>query len=201
MILRKFMYRRFFASLPVAIPVPEQPVPIQHYLRQPQRLVKALVDPTRTEQLSQDCFRLKMRPLNFLMLSVQPIVDMRVWAEPNGTIRLRSNRCEIRGIEYINQRFSLNLAGKLEPRTANGKTILYGRADLEVKVEIPPALWLTPQPIIDGTGNTLLNSVLHTIKQRLTKHLIADYRAWAGDEQNQKTTSATLQLSPNAQSS
>lgn len=199
------MYSRFFASLPVEIPVPEQPVPIQHYLRQPQRLVSALVDPARTEKLSPDCFRLKMRPLHFLMLSVQPTVDMKVWAEPNGTVHLRSRRCEIRGVEYINQRFSLNLVGRLEPRTENGKTTLYGRANLEVKVEMPPPLWFTPQPIIDATGNTLLTSVLHTIKQRLTRHLIADYRAWAGQERQQQgreaTANGTMQLSPNAQSS
>lgn len=195
------MRSRFFSSVPVEIPVPDQPVPIQHYLRQPQRLVKALVDPKRVDVLSPDCFRLKMRPLHFLTLTVQPTVDMRVWADAKGTVRLRSVGCEIRGVEYINQRFSLDLVGRLEPYTHNGKTTLYGKADLKVGVDMPPALWLTPKPIIDATGNTVLASVLHTVKQRLTRHLIADYRAWAGETQPDTPLSLSPNMSPNIQSS
>jgi hypothetical protein len=124
---------------------------------------------------------------------------MRVWADAKGTVRLRSLACEIRGVEYINQRFSLDLVGRLEPYTHNGKTTLYGKADLQVSVDIPPALWFTPQPVIDATGNALLASVLHTVKQRLTRHLIADYRAWAGQER--RSSEPSFRLSPNAQSS
>lgn len=197
------MYCRFSSSLPVEIPVPEQPVPIRHYLRQPQRLVKALVDPTRTEVLAADGFRLKMRPLHFFMLSVQPTVDLRVWADANGTVRLRSVGCDIRGSEsihqYINDRFSLDLVGRLEPYTHDGKTTLYGKADLKVSVDVPPVLWFTPQPVLEATGNALLASVLHTVKQRLTRHLLADYRTWAGETQS--TQEPSLRLSPNAQSS
>ena len=47
------MICKFTASQSVDIPVVEQKVPIQHYLRQPKRLVNALVDPTRLEQLDQ----------------------------------------------------------------------------------------------------------------------------------------------------
>jgi hypothetical protein len=195
------MRSRFTSSVPVEIPVPNQPIPIQHYLRQPQRLVTALVDPSRVDVLSADCFRLKMRPLHFLMLTLQPTVDMRVWADAQGTVKLRSVGCEIRGVEYINQRFSLDLVGRLEPHTHNGKTTLYGKADLKVAVDMPPALWLTPKPIIDATGNTLLASVLHTVKQRLTRHLIADYRAWAGETQQDTPLSLSPKMSPKIQSS
>jgi Protein of unknown function (DUF1997) len=92
------MPTRFTASQSVEIAIPEQPIPIQYYLRQPQRLVNALVDPSRIQQLSEEIFRLKMRPLNFMSLSIQPTVDMRVWAESNGTIYVQSVGCEILGI-------------------------------------------------------------------------------------------------------
>lgn len=173
------MQTQFFASQSVQIAVPEQPVPIQHYLRQPQRLVQALVDPTRIEQLSDELFRLKMRPLNFMTLSIQPIVDLRVWAESDGTVHLTSTNCELRGVEYINQRFALNLIGKLSPCEFNGTTHLKGKADLEVKVELPPPFWFTPKPFLEATGNALLKSVLLTIKQRLMHQLLLDYRQWA----------------------
>lgn len=56
----------FRASETVEIKVQQKEIPIQHYLRQPQRLVKAIASPNLMEQLSEELFRLKMRPLNLL---------------------------------------------------------------------------------------------------------------------------------------
>ncbi|MEB3340105.1 DUF1997 domain-containing protein [Okeania sp.] len=176
------MIIRFTASQSVDIPVVEQKVPIQHYLRQPKRLVNALTDSTRLEQLDENYFRLKMRPLHFMTLTIQPTVDMRLWSSSRGKIYLKSEKCEIRGVKYINQRFNLNLTGILETMQINGITHLKGKAELEVKVELPPPLWLTPLPVLETTGNGLLKSVLLTIKQRLTHQLLLDYRQWACDE-------------------
>ncbi|MFN6564798.1 MAG: DUF1997 domain-containing protein [Nostoc sp. ChiSLP01] len=169
---------RFTASQSVEIAVPEEPIPIQYYLRQPQRLVKALVDNSRIQQLSEEIFRLKMRPLTFMSLSIQPTVDMRVWVESNDIIYLRSLGCEILGFEYINQRFALNLKGHLSPKDLSTGTRLQGRADLEVQIDLPPPFSLTPKPILEATGNGLLKSVLLTVKQRLLHQLLADYRQW-----------------------
>ncbi|MBC1235953.1 hypothetical protein VF14_02370 [Nostoc linckia z18] len=172
------MATRFSASQSVEIAVQEEPIPIQYYLRQPQRLVRALVDNSRIQQLSEEIFRLKMRPLTFMSLSIQPTVDMRVWAESNDIIYLRSLGCEILGFEYINQRFALNLKGHLSPKEVSTGTRLQGRADLEVQIDLPPPFSLTPKPILEATGNALLKSVLLTIKQRLSHQLLADYRYW-----------------------
>jgi len=172
------MATRFSASQSVEIAVQEEPIPIQYYLRQPQRLVRALVDNSRIQQLSEERFRLKMRPLTFMSLSIQPTVDMRVWAESNDIIYLRSLGCEILGFEYINQRFALNLKGHLSPKEVSTGTRLQGRADLEVQIDLPPPFSLTPKPILEATGNALLKSVLLTIKQRLSHQLLADYRYW-----------------------
>ncbi|WP_071188300.1 DUF1997 domain-containing protein [Trichormus sp. NMC-1] len=172
------MGTKFTASQSLEIAVPKQPISIHHYLRQPQRLVKTLADNSRIEQLSEEVFRLKMRPLAFMSLSIQPTVDMRVWADSQGTIYLRSLGCEILGFEYINQRFALNLKGYLSPYQLGGETRLQGKADLEVLVDIPLPFSLTPKSILEATGNGLLKSVLLTIKQRLLHHLLADYRRW-----------------------
>jgi hypothetical protein len=172
------MVTKFIASQSVEISVPQQSIPIQHYLRQPQRLVNALADNTRIQQLSEEVFRLKMRPLSFMSLSIQPTVDMRVWADASGTVYLRSLGCEILGFEYINERFSLNLKGYLSPILISGETHLQGKADLEVLVDIPQPFSFTPKSILETTGNGLLKSVLLTIKQRLSHHLLADYRQW-----------------------
>lgn len=169
----------FHASQSVQIAVPEQPIPIRHYLRQPQRLTHALVDPSRIEPLGKDCVRLKMRPLNFMMLTIQPTVDMRIWADADGVVHLCSVGSEIRGVQYIDERFHLNLVGQLAPQDHPDGIHLVGRADLQVHVDLPPPLSFTPRPIIETTGNGLLQSVLMTVKQRLMHQLLVDYRRWA----------------------
>ncbi|MGB3491514.1 MAG: DUF1997 domain-containing protein [Elainellaceae cyanobacterium] len=190
------MFARFQSSQTVDIAVPEQSVPIQHYLRQPHRVIRALVDPKRTESLARDVFRLKMRPLSFLILSIQPTVDMKLWADSDGTIHLKSVGCKIHGVDFIDQRFNLTLAGELSPIERDGKTHLVGRADLQVEVNVPPPLEFTPRLILERTGNGLLGSVLMTIKQRLMHQLIADYRAWVKTQTQAVQTSSTSALAP-----
>ncbi|MBD1909281.1 MULTISPECIES: DUF1997 domain-containing protein [unclassified Leptolyngbya] len=183
----------FHSSQSVDLSVPELSIPVQHYLRQPQRLVQALVDPSRVEVLSENCFRLKMRPLNFLMLNIQPVVDLELQVDGNGAIALHSVGCEILGVEYINERFRLTLEGRLRPELVYGKTHLKGLADLHVHVDVPPMLWLTPKPILEATGNGLLKSILMTVKQRLTHQLLQDYRHWV-EAQMQEAPAANSSL-------
>jgi Protein of unknown function (DUF1997) len=170
---------KFTADRSIDIAVPKQPVPIQHYLRQPQRLVRALVDPNRIKQVGDDEFCLTMRALSFFGFNLQPTVFLRVWVELDGTVRIVSTHCEIRGIEYIDKRFSLKLEGSLSPSKRGENTYLQGTADLEVQVDLPPPLGFTPKAIVEAAGNSLLKSILLTFKQRLMHQLLVDYVTWA----------------------
>jgi len=190
------MTSQFTASQSVELAVAEQPIPIQHYLRQPQRLVNAIADPTLIEQLSPERFRLKMRPLHFLSLTFQPRVTLKVWADMDGTVHLRSIGCDIPGLDYINQRFTLEVKGKLYPEQQQKTTRLKGKADLKVRVDIPFPLSMTPQPILETTGNGLLKSVLLRIKQKLMHQLLFDYRQWANADRQTLSQPKSQQLSP-----
>lgn len=183
---------RFTADESVNLAVPQESSSIQHYLRQPHRLVAAIADPKLMTPLSDNRFHLKMRPLNFLdIYHFQPSAVLRVVADSNGTVTLTSERCEVLGNDYINDRFSLSLKGKLYPVEQNGKTYLRGKAELKVDVDLPPPLWFTPRPMLETTGNGLLKSVLMRIKQKLMSQLISDYRQWSNQSENttQKDTS------------
>ncbi|QUS61741.1 DUF1997 domain-containing protein [Synechocystis sp. PCC 7339] len=173
------------------------PLPsLQHYLRQPQRLVQTIADPKLMEVLPGDRFRLKMRPLNFLdIYHFQPTVVLKVWSNATGTVFLESESCEIRGIDYINHRFSLQLKGRLAPYRQDGHTLLQGKADLQVGVDLPQALWLTPKPLLEMAANGLLRGVLARIKQRLQGQLLADYQQWLA----QQNGSLVIQASPAAE--
>jgi Protein of unknown function (DUF1997) len=170
---------KFTADRSVDIAVPKHPVPIQHYLRQPHRLVRSLGEPDRIKQIGDDEFCLTVRTLSFFGFELQPTVFLRVWAEADGTVRIVSTNCEIRGIDYINQRFSLELVGKLSPYLKQGQTYLSGRADLSVQVVLPPPLSFTPRAIVEAAGNSLLKSILIAFKQKLMHQLLADYVVWA----------------------
>ena len=172
------MDTRFSASLGVEIIVPEQPIHITNYLRQPQRVVSALAASSQIEPLGGEIYRLKMRQLNFMTLCIQPVVDLRVWVTETATINLQSVACELRGIEYMQDKFSLDLKGQLSPCQQHGTTYLKGQANLVVQVELPPPFSFMPRSLLETAGNGLLMSVLSTIKQRLLQQLLEDYRNW-----------------------
>lgn len=188
---------RFTASEAVNLVIPPEETPIQHYLRQPRRLVAAIADPKLMTPLSENRFHLKMRPINFLDLyHFQPSAVLKVVADSNGVVTLTSESCEVIGNDYINDRFSLQLKGKLYPIQEKGKIYLRGRADLKVDVDLPPPLWLTPRPMLETTGNGLLKSVLMRIKNKLMNQLISDYRQWANQSETTDSQQETSFSSP-----
>jgi hypothetical protein len=107
---------------------------------------------------------------------------LKVWAGASGNVYLKSESCEIKGIEYINRRFFLDLKGKLTSVQIDDKIYLQGKANLTVKVDLPPPLWLTPKPLLQSTGNSLLKGVLMRIKHQLVSQLIKDYYDFAHTE-------------------
>jgi hypothetical protein len=184
----------FTASQSVSIVVPTAAVPIQHYLRQPHRLVQALTEPQQIECIGENRYRLKMKPRQFLMFNLQPTVDIQLQTAPDGSVYLHSTACELRGIDFVNQRFHLDLEGVLSPRMKTGRTHLEGLADLQVQVDLPPVLWMTPRAIVETTGNGLLKSILMTIKQRLVHQLVLDYQKWASMELDVSTQPQALSV-------
>jgi hypothetical protein len=170
---------RFSASQSVEIGIFDEIIPIKLYLRKPERVVNALIDPARVQKINQETYRFQILPLGFLNQTIQPTVDIKIWAEPNGTIRLKSLSCKLSGLEYISQRFNFKLEGYLSPTKVNNVTFLEGKADLQVEVELPAPLLFTPRPLLETAGNNLLKGVLGTMKKRLLNHLLADYHKWA----------------------
>ncbi len=147
------------------------------------------MNPEQVETLGFDRFRFSLQPFKFIVLKIQPVVDLEVKVSEAGSVKLRSTDCEIRGNQYINQRFDLDLQGWLEPRSKNAETHLVGQADLTVKFELPPALRFTPKSLIESAGNHLLRGILATIKQRLVQQLLVDYAQWAESEPAAETCS------------
>ena len=169
----------FFVSQRLRLNVVNEAIPIEHYLRQPQRIVAAITDSSRVEQLSLSRFRLRLRALQFMMLRFQPLAELEVRAQDDGSIHLKSEKCEVEGAEFLQDSLSLQLTGKLSPQRVGPTTELVGHADLSVEVDVPPPLELVPDPVLQRTGTAFLNGILLTIKRRLERQLVRDYRRWA----------------------
>lgn len=174
--------------------VPNEAIPIEHYLKQPQRLVQAITDPKRIEPLDDSVYRLSLRPLHFLSIRVEPTADIQVRTDSYGALHLKSLASHVQGVDFIDHAFSMDLTGILTPVRSGQQTRLQGEAHLTVRVEIPYPLKLMPGAVIESTGRTLLNGVLLTIKHRMERHLISDYRAWVQARHQHPTSHDSLKL-------
>ena len=190
--------RHFQVSQTLKMVVPNEVIPIEHYLRQPQRLVQAITDPSRIQYLAPSHFRLQLLPLQFMMLRLEPTVDLQVWSQAEGTLHLRSLDCQIRGTQFLPPSFGLELAGTLSPHRQGSTTELRGQADLKVQVNVPPPLKLLPEPVLEKSGRAFLNGILLTIKYRLERQLLQDYRRWVKAKLAHANTPMTVPLGNNA---
>jgi hypothetical protein len=184
--------RHFQVSQKLKMSVPDEAIPIEHYLRQPERLVRAITDPSRIQQLAPSHFRLQLLPLQFMMLRLEPIVDLQVWTQGEGTLHLRSLDCQIRGAQFLEQSFRLELSGILLSQRRGSTTELGGKADLNIKVDVPPPLKLLPDSVLEQSGRAFLNGILSTIKYRLERQLIRDYQRWVKAKLAQPKTHLTM---------
>ncbi len=190
--------RHFQVSQTLKMVVPNQVIPIEQYLRQPQRLVQAITDPSRIQQLAPSHLRLRLSPLKFMMLRLEPKVDLQVWTEAEGTLYLKALDCEIQGAQFLQESFGLELAGTLSPHRRGSETALSGKADLKVQVEVPPPLRLIPESVLESSGRAFLKGILLTIKYRLERQLVQDYRRWVKKNLAQPNRPSSMSLEGSA---
>lgn len=171
------MNAQFSASQSVDLILAEEVEHIEAYLRQPERLLKALINPNQLSPLGTQCFRYELQPLNFLILQPQPSVDLRVWTDDDGVLRIQSMEARIRGLNLPPSRFGLTLQGNLAPRRQSIAG-LQGSVQLQVEVDVPPILQWAPPVLIESTGNTLLRGILLSLRQRLERQLRSDFQQW-----------------------
>lgn len=177
--------------------IPRRSVPLSHYLKQPQRLVHALMNPEQVEELSSDTFRFHLRGFQFLMLNIRPVVDLQIDVSHDHRLTVRSVGCKIRGNDFVDKQFSLNLQGELNLKERQDTTELDGKVNLAISVGLPPMLQMTPRSLLETTGNQILRGVLNTMKQRLMRQLAADYERWS----RQQAAAAAPQLALNSSAS
>lgn len=164
------------ASQSVEITISPAPVPINQYLSNTDRLVYALADPSQIKVMGRHTFQFSMRSIKFLMLTLEPVADVRIYPNDCDEVIIYSDSCRLRHQAVLNRRFSFKLQGWLAARPDNSG--VSGNAELDINIDLPAAFRLTPKSILESSGNAIANSILHTIKQRLQRRLVHEYRGW-----------------------
>lgn len=176
------MYHNFSATQSLKLKVPPASLPIQTYLKKPQRIVNLLATQNPMEYLTSNTYRLKMRPVQFFSLKMQPTVDLKIWGDDTGTLYLKSLGSELRGIASLNEHFNLQVSGKMHPHQLGESTYLQGYAELSLKIYLPPPFTLMPETVLQSSGSRLLASILRKMKQELMEKLLQDYSQWVVTE-------------------
>ena len=164
------------ASQSVEITISPAPIPIQQYLSNTERLVYALADPSQIEVLGHHTFQFSMRSIKFLMLTLEPIADVEIYPNDCDEVIIYSDSCRLRHQAALNRRFSFKLQGWLAARPDNSG--VSGNAELYIEIDLPTAFRFTPKHLLESTGNAIISGILSTIKQRLQRRLVHEYRAW-----------------------
>ena len=162
----------FRASQHLDLPVASQSKHLRSYLRQEDRVIKALLDERQLERIGPGRYRYTVTTLQVFQLQVCPIVLLKI-EQGDGRISMQATDATLEGLGLVDD-FQLSLEALLEV----GDQGLQGEAMLGVNVSQPPLLKLIPKRVLESTGESILSGILMTIKGRVGRQLVKDFQEW-----------------------
>ncbi|KZV32922.1 hypothetical protein F511_01433 [Dorcoceras hygrometricum] len=174
------------------IPLYEVPgASFDQYLEDKPRVFTAIFpDKQRSQQLNEDEWKVHMLPIDFLFLTVYPVVDMRIRCKSNGieyppavprdvskVLELEIVRWELQGLDDMLKpsQFSLGVNGALYSDRRGSRSRLKGQLQMSISFVLPPVLGLVPENIRRDVAESVLKRLVENMKQKVNGSLIADY--------------------------
>ncbi|XP_073044956.1 uncharacterized protein [Primulina eburnea] len=174
------------------IPLYEMPgASFDQYLEDKSRIFAAILpDQQRSQQLNEDEWKVHMLPIDFLFLTVYPVVDMRIRCKSNGigypptvprevskVLELEIVRWEIQGLDDMLKpsQFSLGVNGALYSDRRGPRTRLKGQLQMTISFVLPPVLSFVPENIRRDVTESVLKRLAENMKHKVNGSLIADY--------------------------
>ncbi|KAI3768556.1 hypothetical protein L2E82_19341 [Cichorium intybus] len=161
------------------------------YLEDKPRVFKAIFpDKRRSQQLNDEEWRVHMLPIQFLFLTCNPVIDMRLRCKTNGyeyptgvppqvtkVLDLDIIRWELHGLEDIVKpsEFSLGVKGALYPYRQGNLSRLKGQLTMSITFELPPVLSLIPEDVRKDVAESVLKRLVENMKDKVNGSLLADY--------------------------
>ncbi|GJN33201.1 hypothetical protein PR202_gb21772 [Eleusine coracana subsp. coracana] len=171
----------YTASISTDVPLYEPPgVSFDEYLQDRARVFRAMFpDETRSQRLSDGEWRIQMLPLQFLLLTVRPVVVMQLRRRRAGGIDLRITEWELRGLDsgYAPASFDLGVRGSLyADRGRRGASRMKGHLEIAITCVLPPALRIVPETVLRGVAESVLSRLAEKMKRDVDVGLVADFQ-------------------------
>ncbi|KAL7100938.1 hypothetical protein ACP275_08G025900 [Erythranthe tilingii] len=137
-----------------------------------------------------DEWRVHMLPIEFLFLTVSPVIDMRLRCKSSGTeyppgvpqdiskvLQLDIIRWELQGLDEMLKpsQFSLGVKGALYPDRRGPRCRLRGQLNMSISFVLPPMLGLVPEDIRRDVAESVLKRLVENMKDKVNSSLISDY--------------------------
>ncbi|CAM8944775.1 unnamed protein product [Rhodiola kirilowii] len=174
------------------IPLYETPgASFDDYLEDKPRVFKAIFpDKRRSERLNEEDWRIQMLPIQFMFLTVWPVIDMRLRCKSKCTdyppgipneitkvLELNIIKWELQGLDDVLKpsQFSLGVKGALYPDRKGKRSRLKGQLEMNISFILPPSLQLVPQDVLKNVAEAVLQNLVENMKQKVNGSLLADY--------------------------
>lgn len=143
----------------------------------------------RSQQLNEDVWTVHMLPIDFLFLTVQPVIDMRLRCQSEGkgyppgvaqeitkVLELEIIRWELEGLneKLKPSHFSLGVKGALYP-DRRGTSSLKGTLQMSIGFILPTVLSLIPGDVLRNVAESVIGRLTENMKDRVNQSLLADY--------------------------
>ncbi|XP_050271649.1 uncharacterized protein LOC126715200 isoform X2 [Quercus robur] len=178
---------RFTSDLPLS----ESPwASFDQYLENESRILKATFTDGEKMQVSEDEWRIQLPPLQFLFLTVQPIIDMRLRCKSKGkdypsavpceitkVLELEMTKWELLGLDDVRESlgFSANAKGAIYPDRRATQSWIKTQFELNISFVLPPSLALVPKDVIQDIGVSVIQRLVDDKKQKANDGVLVDY--------------------------
>ncbi|XP_044468681.1 uncharacterized protein LOC123198126 [Mangifera indica] len=174
------------------MPLYESPgASFDQYLDDKPRVFKAIFpDKRRSHQINEEEWRIQMLPIQFLFLTVWPVIDMRLRCKTGGkdyppgvpthtkkVLELGIIRCELRGLDTAldPSQFSLGVKGSLYSDSRGPQSRLKGQLEMNISFVLPPVLALIPEDVRRNVAESVLTRLVENMKHKVNGSLLEDY--------------------------
>lgn len=176
------------------MPLYEPPgVSFDEYLLDRARVFRAMFpDESRSQRLSDEEWRIQMLPLQFLLLTVHPVVVMQL-RHRGGVLELRVTEWELRGLDsgYTPTSFDLGVRGSLYADRGRGRgraCRLKGHLEIAISCVLPPPLRLVPEGVLRGVAESVLSRLAEKLKRDVDVGLLADFKRFRREKAASRAT-------------
>lgn len=143
-----------------------------------------------------------MLPIQFLFLTVYPVIDMRLECKSKGkdyppqvhrditkVLELSITRWELKGLDSIFEpsQFTLGVKGALYPDRRGTRSRLKGLLEMNISFILPPMLALVPEEVRSNVAESVLQRLVENMEHKVNGSLLADYREFQREKQKKSS--------------